>query len=505
MLAGTYPSPGPEIEKPNRSFGRGGVVGKIEVLTGTQPANDAEPWPIGISEFAAAAQHVGSGALHPKPQLRLRLYAALVALDLTGVTVAILAAGVLRSGDWQPAASIELLALLAPMYFAVAANGQSYGLEALQKPRRAAERALKSMVIATALVVGILFALKTSTEVSRLVLTTGVAFSLALIAAGRLAFGKWIGRRHNWRFTNEVLIVDGAPFRPRAGELVIIADSHAAPITQDPVVMDRLGRALQFADRVILAAKPERRAIWTNALRGSGVDIEVLAPEIDALGPLALRSYGGNATLLIGSKPLGLLNSAKKRALDLALAVPALLLLALPMALIALAIRLDSAGPVFFRQPRVGQGNRIFEILKFRTMRIESADASGTRSTTLGDDRITRVGRLLRRTSLDELPQLLNVLAGNMSLVGPRPHALASRAEEALFWEIDGRYWERHSIKPGITGLAQVRGFRGATATRADLTNRVQADLEYVIGWSLRRDALILLRTLRVLVHANAY
>lgn len=480
-------------------------VGKSALRSGSRPANDPDPWPLAISELSATAQRADSGTLHPKPRLRLRLYASLVAIDLGCVAAAMLAAGTLRAGSWQPAASIELLALLAPLYFAVAANAQSYGLEALQNPRRATERALKSMAVATALVVGILFALKTSTEVSRLVLATGVAVSLVLIATCRLAFGQWIGHRHGWRFTNEVLIVDGAPFRPRAGELVIIADSKAKAITQDPVVMDRLGRALRFADRVILAARPDRRAIWTNALRGSGVDIEVLAPEIDSLGPLALRSYGNNATLLVGSKPLGMLNSAKKRALDLALAGPALLLLAIPMALIAIAIRLDSPGPVFFRQPRVGQGNRIFEILKFRTMSSETSDSGGTRSATLDDDRVTRVGRFLRSTSLDELPQLLNVLGGNMSLVGPRPHALASRAEEALFWEIDGRYWERHGIKPGITGLAQVRGFRGATATRADLTNRVRCDLEYVVGWSLRRDAMILLRTLRVLVHANAY
>jgi polysaccharide biosynthesis protein PslA len=172
---------------------------------------------------------------------------------------------------------------------------------------------------------------------------------------------------------------------------------------------------------------------------------------------------------------------------------------------IAMAIRLESKGPALFRQPRVGRGNRIFQILKFRSMRSEAGDGAGSRSTTRDDDRVTRLGRFLRRTSLDELPQLLNVVLGDMSLVGPRPHALSSRAEEALFWEIEGRYWERHSIKPGITGLAQVRGFRGATHKRADLTNRVASDLEYVIGWNLLRDISILLRTLRVIVHANAY
>lgn len=480
-------------------------MGNTSVLLNGPPANDTEPWPLAFAELNAIVQRSRDGALHPKPKLRLRLYGCVIAVDLFALTVALFAANMLRFSSWSVGEGLQLLTLLAPIYLAIAANGQSYGLEVLQNPKAGIERACKSLVVATALLLGLLFALKVSTDVSRLVLTTGVFLSLALIGGGRWAFGRWVGERHGWRFTNEVLIVDGAPFHPPAGELVIIADTRATPINQDPVVMDRLGRALQHADRVILAAPPERRAVWTNALKGSGIDIEVLAPEIDSLGPLELRSYGSRASLLIGSKPLGLLNSAKKRAFDVSVAIPALLIFALPMVLIAIAIRLESPGPALFRQPRVGQGNRIFQIFKFRTMRSETTDSGGDCSARREDDRITRMGRLLRHCSLDELPQLLNVLFGSMSLVGPRPHALASRAEEALFWEIDGRYWERHSIKPGITGLAQVRGFRGATETRADLTNRVQSDLEYVVGWSLRRDALILLRTFRVLVHAKAY
>jgi polysaccharide biosynthesis protein PslA len=126
-------------------------------------------------------------------------------------------------------------------------------------------------------------------------------------------------------------------------------------------------------------------------------------------------------------------------------------------------------------------------------------------STQREDPRITRVGQFIRRTSIDELPQLLNVLWGDMSLVGPRPHALGSLAGDSLFWEVTNAYWIRHALKPGITGLAQIRGFRGSTETVEALERRVRADLEYVSNWSIAQDMLILLRTARVLVHKNAY
>jgi polysaccharide biosynthesis protein PslA len=118
---------------------------------------------------------------------------------------------------------------------------------------------------------------------------------------------------------------------------------------------------------------------------------------------------------------------------------------------------------------------------------------------------VTRVGRFIRKTSIDELPQLFNVLLGDMSLVGPRPHALGSRAGEKLFWEIDPSYWQRHALKPGMTGLAQIRGFRGETPELKDLTQRLGADIEYQEGWTLWRDFRIMIATIRVLVHQKAF
>jgi lipopolysaccharide/colanic/teichoic acid biosynthesis glycosyltransferase len=118
---------------------------------------------------------------------------------------------------------------------------------------------------------------------------------------------------------------------------------------------------------------------------------------------------------------------------------------------------------------------------------------------------VTRIGRFIRRTSIDELPQLVNVLLGDMSIVGPRPHAIGSQAGEKLFWEVDERYWLRHALKPGLTGLAQVRGLRGATEHESDLADRLDADLEYLRGWSLWRDLRILVATAKVVIHHRAY
>jgi lipopolysaccharide/colanic/teichoic acid biosynthesis glycosyltransferase len=243
------------------------------------------------------------------------------------------------------------------------------------------------------------------------------------------------------------------------------------------------------------------------ALKGSGVQGEVLSDYMREIGALGVvhRDEIGITTLLVSTGPLGLRNRAMKRLLDIGVSSAALVVV-LPLLLTAaLAIKLEDGGPVLFRQNRVGRRNQLFAIYKLRTMKVERTDGNGKRSASKDDDRITRIGRFLRRTSIDELPQLFNVLKGDMSLVGPRPHAIGSLAGDKLFWEVDQRYWQRHSLRPGLTGLAQVRGFRGATDREADLTSRLQADLEYLTGWTLWRDIGILAATAKVLVHDRAF
>lgn len=256
---------------------------------------------------------------------------------------------------------------------------------------------------------------------------------------------------------------------------------------------------------MLVCCRVEDRAAWAHLLKGTDVPSHVLIPEFDELGGTTVGRFEGRATLQISTGVLDLRERFQKRLLDLALTVPAIVFLTPVLVLVAIAIKLDSPGPVLFRQERLGRGNRLFQLYKFRSMRVEDCDAEGVVSTRRGDSRVTRVGRFIRATSLDELPQLFNVLAGDMSLVGPRPHALGSLAGLELFWDVDQRYWHRHALKPGITGLAQVRGFRGATLRRDDLIHRLQADLEYFEGWSIWRDIGVLLATFRVIVHRNAF
>ncbi len=161
------------------------------------------------------------------------------------------------------------------------------------------------------------------------------------------------------------------------------------------------------------------------------------------------------------------------------------------MALIAIAIKLDSKGPVLFRQRRHGYNYRVVEVLKFRTMTVMEDGAQITQATK-NDKRITRVGAFLRRTSLDELPQFWNVIRGDMSIVGPRPHAIA---HNNYYDDLIENYANRHRVKPGITGWAQVHGFRGETATPDMMANRVRYDLEYIENWSLWLDLKIVIMT----------
>jgi lipopolysaccharide/colanic/teichoic acid biosynthesis glycosyltransferase len=185
-----------------------------------------------------------------------------------------------------------------------------------------------------------------------------------------------------------------------------------------------------------------------------------------------------------------------KRSVDVLGATFGLLLLAPLLVGIAIAIKLTSRGPIFFRQKRYGYHNRHFSIYKFRTMYTHLSDYRGTRQTTPGDSRVTPLGRILRKSSLDELPQLINVLNGHMSLVGPRPHVPGMLAGGLLYEELTPYYFQRHNMRPGITGLAQVSGYRGDTSVPISAIERLDHDLRYIERWSLWLDFSIITRTL---------
>jgi lipopolysaccharide/colanic/teichoic acid biosynthesis glycosyltransferase len=204
--------------------------------------------------------------------------------------------------------------------------------------------------------------------------------------------------------------------------------------------------------------------------------------------------------------PIAGWRAVAKRTMDIVGTVLLLALLCLPMLLVGLMIRLETPGPALFRQRRTGFANLPFEIWKFRTMRQHSAEPGRLVQATRHDRRVTWLGAKLRRCSVDELPQLLNVLRGEMSLVGPRPHAPGTCAGGKPFELITPHYPARHRVKPGLTGLAQIRGWRGETETEEKLLRRVESDLEYIEHWSLWLDVRILARTaLPVCAMRNAY
>jgi Undecaprenyl-phosphate glucose phosphotransferase len=233
-----------------------------------------------------------------------------------------------------------------------------------------------------------------------------------------------------------------------------------------------------------------------------------LAPDLASFAfahrPLVL--LGELPVLTLFERPISGTDAIVKRAEDLILTLVILLLVWPIMLAAAIAVKLDSPGPVFFRQPREGFNNRPFRLWKFRSMTHDRCEVDGIVQATRGDKRVTRVGRILRATSIDELPQLFNVLAGDMSLVGPRPHAPSTRAGGRLFNEVVQTYAARHKVKPGITGWAQACGWRGETDTEEKLVKRLEHDLYYIENWSVTFDIYVLFRTLiAVIAPKNAF
>jgi exopolysaccharide biosynthesis polyprenyl glycosylphosphotransferase len=206
-------------------------------------------------------------------------------------------------------------------------------------------------------------------------------------------------------------------------------------------------------------------------------------------------------------KPIADWDIVLKWLFDRSVGLLLLVLLSPVMLAAAIAVKLTSKGPILFRQKRYGFNNELIEVFKFRSMYVEATDANASRLVTRNDPRVTPVGRVIRRTSIDELPQLFNVVfKGNLSLVGPRPHAVHAKAEQRLYDEVVDGYFARHRVKPGITGLAQIRGWRGETDTEEKIQKRVECDLQYIENWSIWSDIAILAATPFSLIRSeNAY
>ncbi len=202
----------------------------------------------------------------------------------------------------------------------------------------------------------------------------------------------------------------------------------------------------------------------------------------------------------VTGKPKSGRHTLMKRLMDVSVSGTLLILGAPFLAILALLIKLDSPGPVLFKQPRHGFNNRVFHVYKFRSMRTDAADLQAAQQTVAGDTRVTKLGRIIRKTSLDELPQLINVLKGEMSLVGPRPHAVGMRTNDVESYKLVEEYAHRHKVKPGMTGWAQINGSRGPLHNAEDVTRRVSLDVEYIERASVLWDVVIMLKTIPCLL-----
>jgi exopolysaccharide biosynthesis polyprenyl glycosylphosphotransferase len=282
-----------------------------------------------------------------------------------------------------------------------------------------------------------------------------------------------------------------------------------------PDEFETLSRLTQdgLLDEIVLAgheALPEN----VSALAGLAVTLVRVTPQ-DRLQRVAFDTRWGQKRVfsawnapaaIIAHPPLKGWRGAIKRALDIAGSLTALVLLSPVMIACAIGIRLEGPGPIFFVQERAGYRNKPFRMFKFRSMRAATADATGSQLTLRNDPRVTKFGAFLRRSSADELPQLFNVLLGDMSLVGPRPHPKGAKAGAMLYDDLIPNFYARYRMKPGITGLAQISGFRGNTETEQHLIDRFDRDLQYAAEWSPILDIVILFRTvLHLFKGTNAF
>ena len=402
-----------------------------------------------------------------------------------------------------------------------------YDRESMFAGKRAVGRLLYSWAITFVFLLLVAFLLKITSFYSRVWTVTWFITAAGLLAVSRFLFDQWIQELvKDGRISYRTVIVGvGEQGQKLATHLEQHGDrltriigfvddrtSRISPSNQGCNVLGNVERLIQLirsgmVDQVFIALP------W-NAVDGVIRQISVtpvrvyVAPDLGYLKSLSgtYKRIADIQMLQVLDYPMSDWSYVFKFVEDRILATFFIVFTGPLMLLIALAIKLDSRGPVFFKQARYGFNNTLINVRKFRTMYTDMADANCEEQTKKDDHRITRVGRFLRRSSLDELPQFFNVFFGDMSIVGPRPHALATNVNGTQFADIIDRYAARHRVKPGITGWAQVNGWRGETDTVEKIQNRVEHDLYYIDNWSVWLDMLILLKTIVVLIkNENAY
>ena len=396
----------------------------------------------------------------------------------------------------------------------------SYQVSALLQPLRTAGRLLVvwAGVFAVLAVTG--FFMKVSADFSRLWFGSWFVAGFVLLIGFRLLVSRLVRKwARNGRMERRAVIVGGG----KAAEALIRSiemqadndiricgifddrdDKRSPPVVAGYPKLGNIAELIEFAriariDMLIvsLPITAESRVLsLLKKLWVLPVDIRLSAHSNQLRFRPRSYSYIGSVPMLdIFDKPINDWDSVAKRAFDIVFSLIGIVLFSPIMIVTAIAIKLDSKGPILFKQKRHGFNNEVVEVYKFRSMYTEMSDPTAVKAVTKGDPRVTRVGRFIRKTSLDELPQFFNVLQGRMSIVGPRPHAVA---HNELYRRLIKAYMVRHKVRPGITGWAQINGCRGETDTLDKMKTRVEYDLEYLRNWSLVLDLQIIARTIKL-------
>jgi Undecaprenyl-phosphate glucose phosphotransferase len=489
-----------------------------------KPANDSAASGPGFQSLEQYHAHVAAGFRAVTPLFGDRSIAlGMAAADFIAVIGSGLLAGAIYHffllGDLGPIRLYGLFSVLvATCYSAIMLAGDQYQVLALIDRQKMVRDALMRFVVAFSLVGCLIFMAKAADDYSRVTLAGQFAITIIFLFVLRntahwmlkraTKFGMVRARRVALVGPEQSVLGFARQFQPWNDGVFVVATSHIEPariaalrderseLSQEE--RERLETECRNAlpDDVILvlpwdAENLIREIIFTLSSVPAAIHV---APErmISWLQSPSFAAVGSATTLSVIRAPLSTGEQLMKRLFDITTSATALVLAAPILGLAALAIKLQDGGPVFYRQARHGFNQKTFEILKFRSMRVAPPGEEFAQATK-SDGRVTPVGRFLRKTNIDELPQLINVLKGDMSLVGPRPHALQHNED---FEDRIALYARRHNVKPGITGWAQVNGFRGPTDTLEKMDQRVDCDLYYIDNWSLLLDLRIILLTI---------
>ncbi|RWG82540.1 MAG: undecaprenyl-phosphate glucose phosphotransferase [Mesorhizobium sp.] len=449
-------------------------------------------------------------------------------LFLSGLGLYFCLVGFFNYLAWQYPLAIAAASFMAVVLLDVT---DSYQIAALMRPVANFGRVLLVWAGTFALMALTAFAMKASEDYSRLLFGTWFVVGFVLIFGLRLVISGLIRRwARDGRMERRAVIVGGG----KSAEMLIRSvekqpyndiricgifddrgDKRSPPIVAGYPKLGTISELIEFAriariDMLIvsLPLTAESRVLQLlKKLWVLPVDIR-LSAHSNALQfrPRAYSYIGSVPMLDIFDKPINDWDSVAKRSFDIIFSLVGIILFSPVMVATAIAVKLDSKGPVLFKQKRHGFNNEIIEVYKFRSMYADRSDPTAKQTVTKNDPRVTRVGRFIRKTSIDELPQFFNSLFGSLSLVGPRPHAIAAQSHNLLYNEVVDGYFARHKVKPGVTGWAQINGWRGEMDTNEKIRMRTEYDLYYIENWSMLFDLRILFLTpVRLLNTENAY